>query len=47
MRVPELARRLVNQVLGTRRYTIRNGRIQGFVERCLRPGSRRPRVTCT
>ena len=30
-----------------RRYTIRDGRIQGFVERCLPPGSRRPRVSCT
>jgi hypothetical protein len=30
-----------------RRYTVRGGRIQGFVERCLPPGSRRPRVSCT
>jgi hypothetical protein len=30
-----------------RRYTVRNGRIQGFVERCLLPGSRRPRSSCT
>jgi hypothetical protein len=30
-----------------RRYTVRGGRIVGFVERCLLPGSSKPRVSCT